>query len=296
MEIYLCIGIALFLGLIFTFEIEIPTPQKKISDREQKGFLRIKRATEFCNRISGMLLITNSRTTVKNYLEISLVLALLGIGIGIFIHNILVSTVLAFGLPFFQYQLLLKSTHDKRRNHNEKLEIYMSMVTNAYMQDGDLIMAIYENYKRMDAAETAAKPFKAFIGQTGRSADISQCVLDMKQDINNKYFRQWCDKLERCLNNFSIKQVLPYSINRMRRRRNLDAEMVTECQGLFKDFLIESGFALVMTLFTTQTQPVWKYIVMNTIIGKIATALVLIVIIISTSYVVKVCRPVGDKK
>lgn len=293
---YVVIVLALFIGLLVLTEAKREPRTQPQTDKKKFILLRIKRIEAFGNRVASLLLIANDGGSVQRYFEQTILLSLAGIGIGLLFKNNFLSILLFFGLPFFQYQLLLRKTYEKRRNHNEKLEIYMSMVTNAYMQSGNLLLAVYENYKRMDPSETAAKPFKSFLSQAGRTTDLEQCVIDMKKDIDNKHFHQWCDKLALCLNNFSLKRVLPYSINRMQRARTVDMEMVTEAREHFIEYLIVCGFSLLICIGLPLTQPAWRHILTATLIGNLAIAVVFLIMLVSTAYVVKKTRPTGDRK
>lgn len=292
------IALSIFFGLVFLFDIDTTvtfskrkTSRTRIGKKENAVWSKI---SEFQGRVSLLLLVTDSKLTAKRYFQISRILVLIGISAGIFYSNILICIVLGFGLPFFQYQMLLKKKHDVVRDHNEKLEIYMSIVTNSYMQSEDIESAITDSYRRMDSKEAAARPFEAFIGQSAGNANIKQCILDMKQDVDNLHFDQWCDKLVICRENSKLKYVLPYVMNRMRRKRTLDSETVTICHSNFKDFLAVCIITLVMTLIVPMFNPTWKSIVSHTAIGKAATAFVIIVVLIATAYVVKVSRPAGE--
>lgn len=285
-------AISIFLGIAFLFGIPASLPRidlkKKGSRSPKSGF---RKTVGFQARISGMLLTAKSRLTVRQYFEITVLLAFSGIASGSVFHNYLAGAVLAAGLPFFQYQLLLKKHQDMRRDNNEKLEIYMSLVTNAYMQSGDIESAIIDNYSRMDTREAAAKPFEMFIAQSTGNANTKQCILAMKNNIDNEYFKQWCDKLALCRDNSKLKYILPYVVNRMRRRRTLDSETVTACHKNYKDFIVVCVMALFMTLVIPMLQPTWKYVMENTVACKIAAAFVLVVITISAAYVVKISNP-----
>lgn len=292
----LLIAASLFLGFLFIFDIGIVVP--RLRKREKKKdviLLKSKKLIQFKEKINGMLLITRSNISDKQYFELSIVLITTGAAIGTVINNILMSIVLAVGLPFVQYQLLLKKTNDMTRNHNEKLEIYMSIVTNAYIQCEDIETAIVDSYAHMDSHEAAAKPFGAFIGQAAGNANIERCIGDMKKDIDNEYFRQWCDKLALCRENASLKYVLPYVITRMRRKRTLDNETITNCHKNYQEFALISIMSAAGVLLLPSTLEIWKYIVSSTLVGKVLTASVLVVIILSTAYVVKVNNPKGDK-
>ena len=295
----LIIFFSIFLGLLFALDLSIPIPHLKIPEKNKKRVFRMKIVSEIKNKVQSMLSVSGSRMTIRNYFEISAVLFISGFAGGLLYNNLLISLALAFGLPFLQFQMLLKKKNDRVRGHNAKLEIYMSMVTSSYLQSNDIEAAIIDSYNRMDQSSTearaAAKPFGYFIGQAAGNANITECILAMKSDIDNKYFWQWCDKLALCHENASLKPVLPYVINRMRRKRTLDMETVTNCHKHYKDFVKISIICLFFTLFVPLTQPSWRYIVTATAVGKLLTAMVLIVVFIAAAYVVKVNRPVGER-
>lgn len=289
---FICILLSVFLGALFLCGIHISPPLLK----QASFFKKIRVVEAFRERIAGMLLVTNSRMTLANYFEVTFLLFLVGLTIGVLYKNYLLSGILAFGLSFVQYQLLFKKRSDMARHHNEKLEIYMSLVTNSYMQSSNIESAIIDSYERMDIRESAAKPFSSFIGQSAGNADIRKCLQDMKEDVDNEHFRQWCDKIVICQDNSKLKYILPYVVNRMRRRRTLDSETLTASHQNYRDYLVICGFSLIMTLLVPMIHPAWRHILEHTIIGKLAVAIVLVVMIITTAYVVKVnsLKPEGE--
>lgn len=285
-------AISIFMGIVFLFDMDLSLQQPDLKKKKShdNGPGRIS-AARYQDKVRSVLIAANSRLTVKQYFEITILLVLSGISAGFVFHNYLIGIVLAAGLPFFQYQLLLKKQQDMKRDNNEKLEIYMSLVTNAYMQSGDIESAIMVNYSRMDTREAAAKPFETFIAQSTGNANTKQCILAMKNNMDNEYFKQWCDKLALCRDNSKLKYILPYAVNRMRRKRTLDSETVTACHKNYKDFIVVCVMALFMTMVIPMLQPTWRYVIENTVVCKIAAAFVLIVIMLSTAYVVKVSNP-----
>lgn len=223
--------------------------------------------------------------TIKQYYQKSIVLLLIGGSIGIYFNNFILSIVMAIGLPLIQYLLLIKRRFDNQRNHTEMLEIYMSMVTNAYMQSEDLESAIIESYGRMNKNESASRPFGAFIGESAGNADIEKCITNMQKDMQNEYFKQWCDKLVLCRQNVALKYVLPYVVNRMRQKRTLESEAFEESEKHYADYLFIVVFVLILSfVFPMQNEILW-YAVTCTGIGKLLIAFITIVIILASIYV-----------
>lgn len=291
------IAVSILCGLIFLFQLDEtllpPLKRKKKVQADRK--VRFYKAAEFRQRVTLMLVNVNSKHTANHYFNTMKLLALAGFLLGtLLMRNPFLGMVLAVGLPFIQYLILYKKNHDRIRYHNGKLEVQMSLVTNSYLRCGSIDEAIFRSYERMDTAEATVKPFEFFIAQTTSNTDMEQCIQGMKAQFDNKHFHQWCDILTLCVKNSRLKYVLPFVVKRMRRSRTLDNETETACYKSYRDFIFVCLMAVLVTFLIPMQIPAWKYVVLSTAAGKIGLTLVILIIILSVAYVVRVTSPGGD--
>lgn len=291
------IAVSILCGLIFLFQIDesLLPPLKRKKKVQANRKIRFHKAAEFRQRVTLMLINVNSKQSANHYFNTMKLLALAGFSLGIFLlKNPFLGVVLAVGLPFIQYLILYKKNHDRIRYHNGKLEIYLSLVTNSYLRSGSIDEAIFRSYERMDTTEATVKPFEFFIAQTTSNTDMQQCIQGMKEQFQNKHFQQWCDILTLCVKNSRLKFVLPFVVKRMRRSRTLDNETETACYKSYRDFIFVCLMTVLVTFLIPMQIPAWKYVILNTAAGKIGLTLVILVVLFSAAYVVKVTSRGGD--
>lgn len=290
------IAVSILCGLIFLFQLDESLPPLKRKKKVQADRkVRFHQAAEFHQRVTLMLVNVNSKHSSNHYFNSMKLLALAGFLLGtLLMKNPFLGMVLAAGLPFIQYLILYKKNHDRIRYHNGKLEVYLSLVTNSYLRSGSIDEAIFRSYERMDTAEATVKPFEFFIAQTTSNTDTEQCIQGMKDQFQNKHFQQWCDILTLCVKNSRLKYVLPFVVKRMRRSRTLDNETETACYKSYRDFIFVCLMAVLVTFLIPLQIPAWKYVVLSTAAGKIGLTLVILIIILSVAYVVRVTSPGGD--
>ena len=290
------IAVSILCGLIFLFQLDVSLPSIRRKKSEQRNRrIRLRRVAEFRQKVTLMLMNINSRRSVDNYFNMIKLLALTGFLFGtLLVKNPFLGMVLAVGLPFLQYLILYKKNHDRVRYHNGKLEIYMSLVTNSYLRSGSIDEAVFSSYGRMDTAEAAVKPFEFFIAQSTSNTDTEQCIQGMKKQYNNKHFQQWCDILTLCVKNSRLKFVLPFIVKRMRRSRTLDNETETACYKSYRDFIFVCLMTVLVTFLIPMQIPAWKYVILSTAAGMIGLTMVILVVLFSAAYVVKVTSRGGD--
>ena len=118
--------------------------RRKLVDRKPGVFERFRIISE------EMLKSSNSDMTFAKYIRLSLLFSLGGVIIGLLMNNILLSAVLAVGMLFVPLEYLAVRQSAYTQMINEQMETALSLITNSYLQSGDIIKAVKENLHRIE--------------------------------------------------------------------------------------------------------------------------------------------------
>ncbi len=150
-------------------------------DRKPGVFERFRIVSE------EMLKSSNSDMTfVKIYQAVAFV-SLGGVIIGLLMNNILLSAVLAVGMLFVPLEYLAVRQSAYTQMINEQMETALSLITNSYLQSGDIIKAVKENLHRIEPP--FYNLFAEFIAEkTFVDSNISRNIRKLKSKVDNSFF------------------------------------------------------------------------------------------------------------
>lgn len=290
--------IALRTVILFFLLYQIFLPPKKIGWRGRPGSGRVKEKVRglwenYKGRIEKML--SGTGTSFKKYTVRAGVIGLMGFLWGLFFYNsLLLGLVLALGFDYLHYLWYGLLSSGKKREYNEQLEMYMSLVTNSYLYTDSLLMSIGENISRFDKTKAAAIPFLTFYQLASYvNASQKECISMMARESGNLYFKQWCDKLILCQADARLKHVLPPLLTRMRQKRNLDGEMQALLAKDNSTFAAIVGLSSLLLFGIPAIQPDLRQALLCTGVGKALMIAAFGVIFWACGSVVKANKPAG---
>ncbi len=194
-----------------------------------KPFLRQRDRNNKIRRITGkpkgklaatvddardMLIAAGMDEKIDAYKWAAVILATVGLLTGLALDNILAGLVLAAGLGCSPLIMIRIRTGDYIRSLNEKLESAMSTVTNGYISGGDLIGAVENNLHLLPAPLDGV--FRQFYTETQLiDADVVKALRRMRERIDNRYWRDWCDVLIQCQRDRQLRFALPGIVSRL---------------------------------------------------------------------------------
>lgn len=239
-------------------------------------------------------MLKNSRSdmTFEKYIRISLLFSLCGIIIGILMNNILLSVVLAVGMLFVPFEYLAVKQTSYTQIINEQTETALSLITNSYLQSGDIIQAVKENLHRTE--QPFYNLFAEFIAEkTFVDSNICRNIRKLKSKVDNSFFAEWCDTLILCQQDRELMYVLPTIVEKMSDIKQIQEELNTQMYNIYKDHisvtLVVAANIPLMRFLNTE----WYRLLTGTLAGQIIVAVTFAVIFIATAYVVKVNKPVS---
>lgn len=277
-----------------------------------KPFQRQRERTKKIRRITGkpkdklaatvadakeMLVAAGMNEHIDAYKWAAVILAIVGLLIGLALDNVLAGLVLAVGLGFSPLIVIRIRTGDYIRILNEKLESAMGTITNAYVAGGDLIGAVENNLHLLPSPLDGV--CRQFYTETQLiDSDIVKALRRMRERIDNRYWRDWCDVLIQCQRDRQLRFALPGIVSRIGEMRRAQMEADTAIQKQLGDYIITVMLVLGAIPLMGAMMPAWYAMLTATPVGKITLAVVLAAVLATAIWVARLYRPVegGESK
>ena len=244
-----------------------------------------------------MLTAAGMNEKISAYKWAAVVLAAIGFLIGMALDNVLAGLVLAAGLGCSPLIVIRIRTGDYIRSLNERLESAMGTVTNSYVSGGDLIGAVENNIHLLPAPLDGV--FRQFYTETQLiDADVVKALRRMRERIDNRYWRDWCDVLIQCQRDRQLRFALPGIVSRLGEMRRAQMEADTAIRKQLGDYIVTVMIVLGAIPLMGAMMPDWYAMLTTTPAGKITLAVVLAAVLATAIWVARLYRPVegGEKK
>ena len=295
-------GLFLLLGIHLS---DITRPFAKPFERQRENKNKIRRITgkpkgklaATVDDAKEMLTAANMDEKISAYKLAAVVLAVIGLMVGLALDNVLAGLVLAVGLGFSPLIIIRIRTGDYVRSLNEKLESTMGTVTNSYVSGGDLIGAVESNLHLLPAPLDGV--FRQFYMETQLiDADGVKALRRIRERIDNRYWRDWCDVLIQCQRDRQLRFALPGIVSRLGEMRRAQMEADTAIQKQLGDYIVTVMLVLGAIPLMGAMMPDWYDMLTTTPAGKITLAVVLAAVLATAIWVARLYRPVesGDGK
>lgn len=234
---------------------------------------------------------------IISYRWAAVMLALLGLLIGLALDNVLAALVLAAGLACAPLIVIRIRTGDYIRSLDEKLENAMGTVTNSYVASGDLIGAMQSSLHLIPAPLEGV--FRQFYVETQLvDSDVIRALHRLRDRIDNRYWRDWCDVLVQCQRDRQLRYVLPGIVGRLGEMRRVQMETDTVIRKQLGDYIVTVMIVLGAIPLMGAMMPDWYSMLTTSLAGKITLAVVLAAVLASAVWVAQLYRPVegGERK
>lgn len=245
----------------------------------------------------AMLTAANMDEKIGAYKLAAVLLAVIGLLLGLALDNVLAGLVLAAGFGCSPLIMIRIRTGDYIRNLNEKLESAMGTVTNAYVSGGDLIGAVDSNLHLLPAPLDGV--FRQFYAETQLvDSDVVKALRRLRGRIDNRYWRDWCDVLIQCQRDRQLRYALPGIVSRLGEMRRAQMEADTAIRKQLGDYIVTVMLVLGAIPLMGAMMPDWYTMLTTTPAGKITLAVVLAAVLATAIWVARLYRPVegGEKK
>lgn len=258
--------------------------------RKKPNFLRreIMEAQE-------VLRLTNRTSMFGMLCACSLALAAVGVSVAVAIGNLFLAPVLAIGLMFVPFWYIKTTETNYKKTISSELETALSIITTAYLRNEDIITSIEENVHYLNAPVKTV--FESFISRIKLSnPDVTAALLEMKQQIDNEVFHEWCDSLILCQNDRSLKSTLTPIVNKLSDMRVVNADLEYLITGPRKEFITMAFLVIGNIPLLYMLYKDWYNSLMNTIPGQVILAVSAVGIFVATAIVIKLTKPIEYKR
>lgn len=295
----------IFLGIYFTLKFinngreikpnrwrEIPKTSIN-ARRELITGKKISRLDKMKADAEDTLRTSNTKLTWEQFEGVIVIFAVIGVFIGILLHNVLLCFVLGAMMSYIPIIILKLKQYKYSVYINEQLQSALNTVTTAYLKNDDINIAVQENLHRIE--EPLNIVFREFVAANMFiDSDIVRNIRSMRSRVDNHFWHEWCDSLILCQSDRNVKYVLPTIVEEMSDVRNLQEEGNTLMLQIYKEFGIVAGMVVANIPFMKLLNSDWYGYLTHTLPGKIIVVLTFIIIFISLGYVVKVNKPLSD--
>ncbi len=245
--------------------------------------------------VQSILKLTGREGWFPMICAVSLFLFAIGSGIAIVLGNFFSVPVLGIGfmlLPFWYVRLT--QTHFKRDIAAE-LETALSIITTAYLRNEDIVTAVEENIDYLNPPVLSV--FKGFVYRIKMiNPDIAAGLEDMKVQLENAVFREWCDALIACQIDRNLKTTLTPIVSKLSDMRVVNGELENMVFEPRKEFISMQLLVVGNIPLLYFLNKDWYNALMHTLLGQIILAICFAAIFISAAFVIKLTQPIEYRR
>jgi Flp pilus assembly protein TadB len=245
--------------------------------------------------VQSILKLTGREGWFPMICALSLFLFAIGSGIAIVLGNFFSVPVLGIGfmlLPFWYVRLT--QTHFKRDIAAE-LETALSIITTAYLRNEDIVTAVEENIDYLNPPVLSV--FKRFVYRIKMiNPDIAAGLEEIKEQLENAVFREWCDALIACQLDRNLKTTLTPIVSKLSDMRVVNGELENMVFEPRKEFISMQLLVVGNIPLLYFLNKDWYNALMHTPLGQIILSVCFAAIFISTAFVIKLTQPIEYRR
>ncbi len=258
--------------------------------RKKQSYLRRELA-----EAQAILKATGREKNFPMLCAVSLALFAAGASVAIVMGNLFLVPVMAAGLmllPFWYVKLT--QTHFKKDIAAE-LETALSIITTAYLRNEDILTAAEENLAYLNPPVLPV--FKGFSAKVKLvNPNVEAALYDLKAQIDNAVFREWCDALIACQHDRSLKTTLTPIVTKLSDMRVVNGELDNMVFEPRKEFIIMQLLVIGNIPLLYFLNRDWYHTLMHSAPGQLVLTVCAAVIFISTAFVIKLTQPIEYRR
>ena len=304
---YILIFILIILGLWFLFGDELLKTEKQINISFNRTMAKSKRtkinAAVTLNKYEKLMiridtLLLRLKKKRRYFYTLLMICFLAGIAAGFaFFRGFLLSVITGFMFLPLSYLFLMFRAQGATRKELEELENTMSIITNAYMGNDDIVRAVETYVKEKNKYEDGIlriTPLDEFVSDIVMINPNVERGLDiLARKINNKHFYEWVKVLILCSKDRRLKFALQPVVDAMGDEKRMQIESDTQMSATWRNYLATVAvlFSIIPTLRVAQES--WYLILTQTALGRIFIILMMITSLVTGIYVMRINKPIN---
>lgn len=288
-------GLFTIFSVRFNDFLHLLAPTSRSTLQDDIDVLLGKPAKGFFNRetleIEQLLAATGREGRFNLVKRTSLLLFALGAIIAILLNNLFLIPILGAGFAFTPVWYLRSTAALYKKHLNEELETAISVITTSYLRSGDLLKAIKENIPYLNPPVKAH--FEAFITESEMlNANMISTINTLKMKIPNQIFHEWCNTLIQCQSDRSMKNTLPFTVQKFSDMRIIQSELEAiinepKKEAITMMFLVMGNIPLLYVLNYS-----WFETLLYSTPGKITLAICSAIVLFSFTRIMQLSRPI----
>ncbi len=242
-------------------------------------------------------LFRQTRCTHKKFLVMVFVSVVGGFmaGFMLFGNTELAAVMAGCMLPAPYFYLTVKSS-GAAREQIEGLENTMSIITNAYAGNDDIIKAVEtyveEKNRYIPAHLRTPTPFDEFVSEIRLiNPSVEHGLYRLSAKVKNRYFTEWVKTLILCYHDRRLKFALFPIIKAMNDAKSMQIESDSMMVRVWRDYLMTAGLMFSIIPMMRFSNAEWFFILTKTSIGKFLIILMLLTALGTAFYVMKATKP-----
>ena len=163
------------------------------------------------------------------------------------------------------------------------------------MSNDDIIYAVEQSIDYINPPVQQA--FRKFLTQTKLiNSNVKLAIEQLKGEINNEIFHEWCDSLIECQDNVTLKKTLQPITTKLSNVRIINAElrnmlMSPRREHVMMVFILLANYPILYFLNSD-----WFKVLTDTFVGQVVNSIVAIVVIVTVILAYKYTQPIQYKR
>ena len=269
-----------------------------------QGKVRRSRLQQAVMNVRSALTATHSENKFSLLISISLIGICAGFLLAALLQNLLLIPVfsgICVVLPYAYVKAWLKKTFGiippdaVFSSAPEELETALSIITTNYVSNDDIIYAVEQSIDYINPPVQQA--FRKFLTQTKLiNSNVKLAIEQLKGEINNEVFHEWCDSLIECQDNVTLKKTLQPITARLSDIRIVNAElrnmlMSPRREHIMMVFILLANYPILYFINAD-----WFSVLFDTIFGQVVNCIVAVVVIVTVILAYKYTQPIQYKR
>lgn len=226
---------------------------------------------------------------------VAIILFAVGAAVAVTMGNFYMVPVLACGFLLIPFWYIKLTAHSFKKDVSEELETALSIITTSYLRNEDILTAVEESVPYLNPpVQTVFLEFSSRIRLI--DPNIENALKELKTKIHNDTFEEWCDALQECQIDRSLKTILTPIVAKLSDMRLINADleyMVYEPRKEFITMVVLVVANIPLLYFLNKD---WYESLMTSTIGQILLSITVAVIFFSAARVIKLTKPIEYRR
>lgn len=245
--------------------------------------------------VQGILETTGREKQFPLLCTTAFILFAFGASAAVMMGNPYMVPVLACGFLLIPFWYIKLTAHSYKKDISEELETALSIITTSYLRNEDILTAVEESVPYLNPpVQTVFQEFSSRIRLI--DPDIESALKDLKTKIHNDTFEEWCDAMQECQIDRSLKTILTPIVAKLSDMRLINADleyMVYEPRKEFITMVVLVVSNIPLLYFLNKD---WYQTLMTSTVGQILLSITAAVIFFSAARVVKLTKPIEYRR